>query len=131
MAASIDMNEIAKEFRLVHWVEIVREREASGVSIREFCENEGIHENKYYYWQRKLREEACKELAKAQCKPTSMAPAVFAEVRVPERATLPSSGTDSLHTVCVETIGVRITAGSEYPIDKLAELFRAVSSPCC
>jgi hypothetical protein len=29
------------------------------VSIREYCEDSGIHENTYFYWQRKLRESAC------------------------------------------------------------------------
>jgi len=41
----------------------MQERTTSGMNIREYCESTGIHENVYYYWQRKLREAACKELA--------------------------------------------------------------------
>jgi len=127
MATNVDMNEIAEEFRLTHWVEIVREREASGLTIREFCENEGIHENKYFYWQKKLREAACKELAKAQDKPMSMAPVNFAELKMPSNHALPSSQHAFLSNhICVEVADVRITAGSEYPASKLAELLRAV-----
>ena len=49
---------IAKEYRLEHWAEVMRERSESGTSIRAYCESIGLHENVYYYWQRKLREAA-------------------------------------------------------------------------
>ena len=53
---------IAAEYRLAHWAGIMRERQESGLSIRAFCEKAGFHENIYFYWQRKLREAACKGL---------------------------------------------------------------------
>jgi len=40
----------------------MRERQASGLSIKAFCKSSGFHENVYFYWQRKLREAACKVL---------------------------------------------------------------------
>jgi len=49
------MREIAEEYRLSHWAEIMRERTASGMSVRSYCKSIGLHENVYYYWQRKLR----------------------------------------------------------------------------
>ena len=58
-----DTRKIANEYRLSYWSEIMRKRQASGMSIRKFCEGEGMHPNKYHYWQRKLREAACTELA--------------------------------------------------------------------
>lgn len=57
--------EIAQEYRLAHWAGIMRERTESGLNIKSFCERTGIHENVYYYWQRKLREAACQELLPA------------------------------------------------------------------
>jgi hypothetical protein len=53
---------IAKEYRLEHWAQVMRERSESGTSIRSYCETIGLHENVYYYWQRKLREVAAREL---------------------------------------------------------------------
>jgi transposase-like protein len=47
--------EIAEEYRLKHWAEIMRERTESGMSVRSYCKSIGLHENVYYYWQRKLR----------------------------------------------------------------------------
>jgi putative transposase len=55
----INTREIAAGYRLGHWAEIVRERSESGLTIKAFCESAGLHENTYFYWQRKLRESAC------------------------------------------------------------------------
>jgi len=52
----INTRQIAKEYRLEHWAQVMRGRIESGTSIRAYCESIGLHENVYYYWQRKLRE---------------------------------------------------------------------------
>ena len=51
----IDTRKITKEYRLSHWTQIMQERVESGLSIKGYCEREGIHQNVYHYWQRKLR----------------------------------------------------------------------------
>lgn len=61
----MDTRKIASGYRLSHWAEILRERQASGESIKGYCARMGIRENVYYYWQRKLRETACQELLPA------------------------------------------------------------------
>jgi len=58
----INTKEIAAEYRLQHWAQIVQEQKQSGLSIKEFCETAGFQQNRYFYWQRKLREAACNEL---------------------------------------------------------------------
>ena len=78
----MNTREIAAEYRLSHWERVMRERQESGLSIRAFCKNAGFHENVYYYWQRKLRETACEELALRNGTAMVGAPA-FAEVRLP------------------------------------------------
>ena len=50
--------EIRKQVRLSQWNEMVREREDSGLSIREFCAGKSISPKTYYYRLRKLREAA-------------------------------------------------------------------------
>ena len=59
----VNTREIAQEYRLGHWAKIMQEREQSGLSIKAFCQQIGIATNTYFYWQRKLRETACRELA--------------------------------------------------------------------
>jgi len=67
---------IAAELRLSHWAEIMRERKESGLSIKAFCESRGFHTNVYFYWQRKLRAVACKELLQPHQAADSQVPAV-------------------------------------------------------
>lgn len=59
----MDTKQVTHEIRLRQWAKIMRERQASGMSINAWCEVQGIRRQQYFYWQRKLREAACKELA--------------------------------------------------------------------
>ena len=79
--------------------------------------------------QKKLREVACEELAKMQNNTQRLNP-VFAEVRLPEKPASLAAGGDLLNGVCIEAVGIRITAGGDYPAEKLAALLRSVTQPC-
>lgn len=125
----MNTNLIAKEYRLSHWAGVLRDRQESGLSVRAYCEREGFHENIYFYWQRKLREAACTELSRIKADPTPQAP-TFAEIKLAEsHPQLPPTVT-SHNQVCMESGGIRITAGSEYPADKLAVLLQEVIQSC-
>jgi len=58
----MNTQKIAKEYRLSQWAQIIKTRNESGKSVKEFCADTGINKNAYFYWQRKLREAACQEL---------------------------------------------------------------------
>ena len=58
MRVTVNSREIAAEYRLNHWAQIMQERSESGMSIKAYCESIGLHQNVYHYWQRKLREAA-------------------------------------------------------------------------
>lgn len=78
----MDTRQIARELRRQQWALVMQERRESGLTIREFCRDHGIHEKTYYYWQRRLREAVCENLALRE--ETAIAPAPsFAEVRMP------------------------------------------------
>jgi len=124
----MNTNDIAVEYRLSHWAGIMREREESGLSIKEFCKNAGFHENRYFYWQKRLRALACEELAPIQGSPTSVVPTKFTEISLPVRSKMPMMETViSKSQICIEAAGIRITADSEYPVSLLAELIREVT----
>ena len=61
----MNTREIASELRLSSWAQAMQERAAAGISIKEFCQNRGVSQNTYYYWQRKLREATCEQLLPA------------------------------------------------------------------
>lgn len=56
---------ITAEYRLSQWAQIIQARNESGKSVKDFCEDAGVNKNAYFYWQRKLREAACKDLTEA------------------------------------------------------------------
>ena len=40
------------------WRQIIESQDASGLSVRAFCRQEGIHETRFYSWRRTLRDES-------------------------------------------------------------------------
>jgi len=120
--------EIATQYRINQWMQIIQERVCSGEKIDEYCEKKGIKRYTYFYWQRKLREIAGKRLVQ-QPEPHGISVSKFTEVRMLEgsnqRASVEEAG-----QVSAEVAGVRIKANSGYPTDKLAALLRELARPC-
>jgi len=62
------------------WEQRLAEYESSGKSIKAWCQEEEIKENRFYYWRRKLRSEPVKKeqsvkwlsLALDECKQTNL-----------------------------------------------------------
>jgi hypothetical protein len=72
---------MATEYQMVRWTEVMRDRAASGLSIRSYCRREGFHPNRYHYWQRKLREVAAAELLlPIEVKASSPVPSGWTEI---------------------------------------------------
>jgi len=125
----MNTREIAKEYRLSHWAEVVRERRASGLSVKEYCKTGGFHENNYYYWQRKLREAACEELAaraqshKAADPEKRLVPSGWALCKTDDSA----SGRKPL---VVEVNGCHVHIESETDPELIVKVCRALKSLC-
>jgi transposase-like protein len=103
-------------------MEVIQERNESGDTIDTYCQSRGISRHAYYYWQRKLREVACKQLAE-QGTQQGIGKQTFTEIRMLERKNkgpIPEES-NRLH---IEVAGVRIVVGSGYPVDKLTTLVR-------
>lgn len=54
--------EIAHQYRLSQWTEIIRECRGSGQTVKRWCEEHNVNHKSYYYWLKKVREAACKSL---------------------------------------------------------------------
>jgi hypothetical protein len=128
----MNMRELAAEYRLAHWVEVVRDRSARGLSIREYCKVTGIRENVYYYWQRRLRKAAYDSLsAQTEMVPAGLPPASFTEIQVvesPPQSLAPEAAHPGQISIAIN--GVHISAESTYPVEKLAALIRELSRSC-
>jgi len=125
----MNTREIAEEYRLTYWSEIMRERQESGLSVRAYSAKAGFHENRYYYWQRKLREAAVGELRKIERVETGLTPVGFTEIKLEEepREKAEVEARAEKSEITIEATGLKITTDSEYPIEKLAALVEAVS----
>ena len=122
----MNTKDIAVEYRLSKWAQVIQDRKESGQSIKAYCKSEGIHENAYYYWLKRLRETAWEELAKSNDVGLSIPSPRFVEVTPPEQPVLTAGGAQENH-VCIEVSGIRITADGGYAVSKLAGLVREVA----
>ena len=130
-----DMRKIAEEYRLNQWSGIMRNRQESGLSIKSYCEREGIKPERYFYWQKKLRETAVAELAPAEPslimsvpseneseKPT---PSVWSEVIVREETKRNENA-----EVTIEIGKCRISANESTNVELLTKVCKALGELC-
>ncbi len=61
------MDQCTHDVRSAHWKEIIQncQQRPTGQSIRSWLKDNGVIEQSYYYWQRKLRKEAYKKMDKS------------------------------------------------------------------
>ena len=135
MYAKVNTREVATEYRLSHWAQIVQERIKGGLSIREYCKQIGICENTYFYWQRRLRKAACEQLNHFESEQKRVAQTSFVEIEVaetpvPPALPAPTEVTPAPSQLSIEAAGVRIMTDSTYPPAKLAALLRELMRPC-
>jgi putative transposase len=122
----MNTKELASEYRLAQWAQQMKERTASGMSVKEFCQERGISRNTYFYWQRRLREAAARQLAaaaQAENEQQALPPGgwVQAVEEAPElvEAALP-----------IEIGGCRIMVGNNTDPELLAKVCKVLVSLC-
>jgi transposase-like protein len=121
---------MTREVRLRRWMELLHEQKTSGQSIKSWCETQGISRQRFFYWQRKLREAASALTGREMSVTGSPAGwALCAPAEAPDRSE-PSPPSSLSDQVCVEINGMRIMAGHEYAVEKLAQLLRELSPTC-
>lgn len=62
------MDKITHEMRLMQWTPIIRECHNSSMTIKAWCLENNVNEKQFYYWQRRVREEAYNSLEKTESK---------------------------------------------------------------
>lgn len=136
----VNTREIAAEYRLSHWAQIMKERNEKGLSIKEFCEQQGIAENTYFYWQRKLREAACQQMnptEKEDGTKTAIVPQGLAACSM-SRPLLPSGwavctsakGIQGNSGISIEIGNSRISVSADVDLEFLAKVCRMVTALC-
>ena len=129
----INTREIAEEYRLAHWAQIMHERIQSGLSIKAYCKQIGICGNTYFYWQRRVRAAAYERVTRTgnEAISTGLVPKGFAEVKLSgPTGGLPLSEAASSGCLRVEVGRVRIMVNNAYPSAQLAELLNGIMQLC-
>lgn len=117
----MNTREIAEEYRLTYWAQVMRERTDKGLSIRAYCEEVGIHENTYFYLQRKLREATCSGIQEAATEVKSIVPKGWASLSVNEVPTQTQGMT-------IEVGGYRILVNTDTDPGLLIRVCRALKA---
>lgn len=113
----MNTRDITSEYRLAHWAQIARDRSDRGLTVKAYCEENGIHENTYFYWQRKLREAACTEMPPAEAQGETIPNGWALCVKNDQTQT---------QGLTVEIGGCRITVSAETDPALLAKVCRAL-----
>ena len=121
----INTNEIAKEYRLSHWAQVIQRRADSGMSIREYCISIGISENTYFYWQRRVRQAACDLLL-----PTPQTETVKPAVPIGWALAEPAKEHTYDSTVIIEAGSYRIKVTTDTDMELLAKVCRMLVKLC-
>jgi len=125
----MNTREIASEYRLSHWAGVLQERNASGMSIKEFCKTSGLRENVYFYWQRKLREATCEALAsRAENEAADSGKNLVPNGWAVYEAVEPRVGISPC--VTIEVGGIRVLAETDTDPELLVKVCRALKSLC-
>lgn len=48
--------EIKRYTSMRHWEQVILDRKASGLTVKQYCENNNITKRRYYYWSRIIRD---------------------------------------------------------------------------
>ena len=84
----MDVQVVTHEVRLQKWIGIVKSCRSSGKTIKVWCEDNDINLKSYYYWQRKVCLETCREIEVVQKSIPEVLPikekTVFAELSIPK-----------------------------------------------
>ena len=91
------MDKITHKVRCEQWTNIIKECLASGMNKTAWCREHGISDKAFFYWQRRLREEAY--ISSIDSSPTTVKsvsipaePSVdFVELRLPEQSAVSSA----------------------------------------
>jgi len=124
----MNTRQVATEYRLAHWAQVMQNRMHAGQSIQAFCAGEGISKNTYFYWQRKLREAACIELAKqADGAENALVPNGWTRLERPVSTGMQHAGTTTA-AITVEVGGCHISVANNADMTLLAEVCRTLKA---
>ena len=91
------------------WRQTLKAQGRSGLTVRAYCHREGLAEASFYFWKQELARRGAERGRTPSPRPSSSAPAVFAEVKV--GATVDADQRAAIEIVLAHGRRVRVLAG--------------------
>jgi len=124
----INTREIAEEYRLTHWAQVMAERTQRGMTVKAFCEHIGICGNTYFYWQRRVREAAAKQLEQQAAGSQALVPSGWTQISATKEE--PSAEGTVEKVLPIEIGGYRIMASESTDSALLEKVCRVLGALC-
>ncbi len=116
----MEVQKIAQEFRLRQWSQVISECQGSGMTVKNWCQANGINLKTYYNWLKKVREAACNGYMTVQSQENGLVPNGWTQLADSEPVTA--------GILSVEVSGCRISATAETDLELLVKVCRALRS---
>lgn len=76
-----EITPVKTKFRMEQWTQLVQDQQSSGMSVKAWCQQSQIKETSYYYWLKRIRQQACsQEMVATQLEPDG--PVTFAKLPI-------------------------------------------------
>lgn len=129
------MDQCTHEVRLQYWKNIISQCQArpAGQTAKQWMEENGICEQTYYLWQRRIRNETYEQMTKANLlsAPNQKQEVTFAEISLGKAETVSVnqfSGDQPIHPVAIiKTNQFSIALSSDIPEALLAKILQEVT----
>lgn len=128
------MDKCTHEVRAAHWRNIIQgcQQRPEGQSAKQWLDENQIREQSYYYWLRKLRNEAYSEIEESNLSilPTSVNEITFTEVLAPTTqasASLDQVSDCIMPTAVIKTLTMSIAISNDIAEPLLTKILQEVS----
>lgn len=104
--------DIARNIKLKQWGDIIRECQDSGMKIKDWCSENNVSKDKYYYWRSQLRDVCVESLPMVQNTATLVQ--IPMETMIPAPVDKPTGGLN----ISIGSIDIRVDTDSSLDLLK-------------
>jgi hypothetical protein len=116
----MNMNKISHEMNLQKWSQVVQDCRSSGQTTAKWCAENNINVKSYYYWQRKVCNAVCSELAITD---NNAGAPVFSEIMLPGK-----NASEVAITISLNNVSLQIHNGADEAV--ISQTLRILKSIC-
>ncbi len=108
----MNVSKVTRKAKLDHWAQIFREQKSSGLTVKDWCSQNGITKDQFFYWKRKLKESVL-ETALPDIVPVTTSSQGLTSCTSCTSLTTPGiPDTDFLARITIQDISIEIGSGA-------------------